>query len=81
MILDLDAVTRNEVASMCYARWSNAWTNMKTVKAMVWDARVCPKSDWPEFHAQMLAEARRELDLAEKLKADVCPFSPLVIGS
>jgi hypothetical protein len=79
MILDLDAITRNEIASMVYSRWVVAYENYKDVKNMQWD-KSCPKAEWPQFHAHMLASAQKELDLATKLKADICSFSPLVKG-
>jgi hypothetical protein len=82
MILDLDATTRNEIARMCYARWTVAYDNMKHIKSMTWETNkhVCPKAEWSLFHAEMLKSAQKELTLAEKLKADVCPFSPLIKG-
>jgi hypothetical protein len=82
MILDLDAETRNEIAAMCYARWSAAYDNWKHVKDMTWEnnKHVCPKSDWPDFHASMLDNALKEFQLSEKLKQDICPFSPLIKG-
>lgn len=82
MILDLDAVTRNEISSMCYSRWCKAYDEMKAVKAFTWESqnKFCPKDEWPLYHASMLEIAERELKLAEKLKADICPFSPLIKG-
>lgn len=82
MILDLDATTRNEIASMVYARWGKAYDAMKAAKAMKWEdnKQMCPKADFPLFHAENIKHAEKELALAEKLKADICPFSPLVIG-
>lgn len=82
MILDLDAKTRLEIASMVYSRWSEAWDNVKTVKALTWETsgKFSPKDEWPLYYADMLKHAKEELSLAEKLKADICPFSPLVTG-
>jgi hypothetical protein len=82
MILDLDAKTRLEIASMVYSRWCEAFDNLKKVKTQTWEStgKFCPKGDWPQYQASMLKHAERELELAEKLKADICPFSPLATG-
>ncbi len=82
MILDLDAVTRNEIASMVYSRWCVAFDRLKEAKARTWESNkhVCPKADWPFFYKSAVDHADKEFKLAEKLKADICPFSPLIKG-
>jgi hypothetical protein len=82
MILDLDAVTRNEIASMVYARWSIALESLKKVKGLTWMTcgKFCPQNEWPQYHANMIHSAETELETAVKLKNDICPFSPLIKG-
>lgn len=82
MLVDFDAVVRNEIASMCYARWSAAFDTLKQVKALTWESnkQTCPKADWPLFHTSMLDSAQKEFDLASKLKDTVCKVSPLILG-
>jgi hypothetical protein len=82
MILNLDPKTRLEIASMVYSRWAAAFDAHKAVKAATWESagKFCPKAEWPNYHAAQLQNAAQELELAAKLKADICPFSPLVTG-
>jgi hypothetical protein len=82
MILDLDATTRNEIAAMVYTRWSKACDAIKQVKTATWEQNkvVCPKGDWEGQQKLMLEDAQKELDLAAKLKADICPFSLIIKG-
>jgi hypothetical protein len=82
MILDLDAKTRLEIASMVYHRWTIAYDAMKEAKAATWESmgKFCPKNEWHLYHADMIENAEKELELAEKLKSDICPFSPLITG-
>ena len=83
MQVDLDAEARNELAAMAYARWSTAFETLKAAKALSWESagKFCPKAEWPQYHASMLDTADKEFALATRLKAAICPFSPLVIGA
>jgi hypothetical protein len=82
MILDLDAFTRNELASMVYARWSSAFENLKKTKSLTWEStgKFCPRAEWPSYHETMLAGAQKELEYASRLKETVCKYSPLICG-
>lgn len=82
MLCELDAIARNELASMAYARWSMAYDNYKKTKQLTWEQnkQVCPKSDWSSFHSQMIQSAEKELELASKVKDQICKYSPLICG-
>lgn len=76
----LDAEARNAISSMVYSRWSEAFDTLKKAKAEDWDKVICPKSDWPQFHQARIEHAQKEFDLCSRLKANVCKWSPLVLG-
>lgn len=82
MQCELSAEARNELAAMAYARWSDAFENLKEIKAATWESmdRFCPKADWPSFKEAMRQTAEKEFDLASRLKAEICKYSPLVCG-
>jgi len=80
MIVDLNARTRLELASMVYSRWCQAYDKLKEVKALTWESagKFCPKEDWNAYHLDMQFTAQKELDLATNLKDVICKLSPLV---
>jgi len=82
MQCELSAEARNELAAMAYARWSDAFGKLKEIKTATWESmdEFCPKLDWPMYHAHMLQTAQKEFDLAARLKAEICKYSPLVCG-
>lgn len=80
MQCELSAEARNELAAMAYARWSEAANKLRRVKAASWESMscFCLKADWPSFRAAMIETAQNEFDLASRLKAEICKYSPLV---
>lgn len=81
--LSLDEITRTEIASMIYSRWSEAFDALKKTKSLTWESagKFCPKTEWSLYHAEMIKQAEMEFELATKLKNDICKYSPLVMGS
>jgi hypothetical protein len=77
-----DAIVRNELASMVYDRYCKAYDNLKITKTLTWEStnKSCPKNEWPQYHATMIANAEKELDISTMLKDKICKYSPLVIG-
>jgi hypothetical protein len=67
---------------MAYARWSKAYDDLKAAKALTWESagRFCPRAEWPLYSAAQIEDAEKELAKAERLKAAICPFSPLMEG-
>ena len=82
MLIELDAESRFELASMAYDRWSNAFEAHKKAKQLTWESvnKFCPKNEWPDYHKSMVAEAEKELNKATKLKDAICKYSPLITG-
>jgi hypothetical protein len=80
--IPLDAPCRNEIASMVYARWSDAFTKLTEVKQLTWEAtnRFCPKNEWPLYHKNLIESAETELITATVLKESICKYSPLIMG-
>jgi hypothetical protein len=77
-----NAIVRNELSSMVYDRYCRAYDNLKITKTLTWEStnKFCPKNEWPDYRATMIASAEKELEIATTLKDTICKYSPLVIG-